>query len=45
MNVLYFMIPIMGFVAFLLLYFFFWAAKSGQFDDLENQKYRIFFED
>lgn len=45
MGVLYFMLPIMAFVGLSLIMGFFWAVKSGQFEDLESQKYRIFFDD
>ncbi|MFN8576894.1 MAG: cbb3-type cytochrome oxidase assembly protein CcoS [Candidatus Sericytochromatia bacterium] len=45
MSVLYFMLPIMAFVGIFLIISFFWAVRSGQFDDLESQKYRIFFDD
>lgn len=45
MSAIFFMLPIMTFIVLLLLGFFFMAARSGQFDDLENQKYRIFFDD
>lgn len=45
MGILLFMLPVMGVVGFLLIIGFSWAVKSGQFDDLETQKYRIFFED
>jgi len=45
LNILFFMLPIMALIGLTLIISFFWAVKSGQFDDLENQKYRIFFDD
>ena len=45
MNVIYFLIPL----AMLLLTFgiaaFLWAVKSGQFDDLDREAYRILFDE
>lgn len=45
MNVIYFLIPL----AMLLLAFgvaaFLWAVKSGQFDDLDREAYRILFDE
>lgn len=45
MEVFYFMIPFMLFIGTVLVGFFVWAVKSGQYEDLETQKYRIFFEE
>lgn len=45
MSILLVMLPIMAIIGLLLIGSFFWAVKSGQFDDLETQKYRIFFDD
>ena len=45
MEILYLMIPVMSLIGLLLLSFFIWAVKSGQYEDLETQKYRIFFDD
>jgi cbb3-type cytochrome oxidase maturation protein len=39
------MLPVMLLIGVLLLVFFIWAVKSGQYEDLETQKYRIFFEE
>ena len=45
MNVIYFLIPL----AMLLLAFgiaaFLWAVRSGQFDDLDREAYRILFDE
>ncbi|MBV1919474.1 MAG: cbb3-type cytochrome oxidase assembly protein CcoS [Pseudomonadales bacterium] len=45
MNVIYFLIPL----AMVLLAFgvaaFLWAVKSGQFDDLDREAYRILFDE
>ncbi|GIW21147.1 MAG: hypothetical protein KatS3mg068_0154 [Candidatus Sericytochromatia bacterium] len=45
MNAIFFMLPIMLLIGLSLLALFIWALKSGQFEDLEAQKYRIFFDD
>jgi cbb3-type cytochrome oxidase maturation protein len=45
MEILYLMLPIMTIIGLLILVFFIWAVKSGQYEDLETQKYRIFFDD
>ncbi len=45
MDILLIMIP--GCVGLALIMFgcFVWAAKSGQFEDLEGAKYRILYDD
>ena len=45
MGVISIMIPIMIILASLMVLGFFWAMKSEQFEDLEAQKYRIFFDE
>ena len=45
MNILFFMLPVMALIGISLVGAFFWAVKSEQFEDLESQKYRIFFDD
>jgi cbb3-type cytochrome oxidase maturation protein len=44
-EILYLLIPLsLAFVA-LAVAIFFWAVKSGQFEDLEGPAYRILFDD
>lgn len=45
MEMLYIMIPAAIFLGIVGLVFFIWSVKSGQFDDVEGPKYRIFFDD
>jgi len=45
MNVVFFMLPMMLFIGLIIISLFIWALKSEQFEDLEAQKYRIFFDD
>ena len=45
MLALYMTIPMAMILAGLALYVFIKAYKSGQFDDIEAPKYRIFFEE
>lgn len=42
---LFIMIPAAIFLGLLGLVFFIWSVKSGQFEDVEGPKYRIFFDD
>ena len=45
MEVLYFLIPLsLAFVG-LGIVIFFWAVKSGQYEDLEGPAHRILFDD
>ncbi|MFN8671427.1 MAG: cbb3-type cytochrome oxidase assembly protein CcoS [Candidatus Sericytochromatia bacterium] len=44
MEAIYMLLPIMMMIGFLLIFFFVWAVKSGQYDDLETQKHKIFFD-
>jgi cbb3-type cytochrome oxidase maturation protein len=45
MSLLLFMLPVMLFVGCVLLAMLLWAVRSGQFEDLEGEKHRIFFDD
>ncbi|GAB2791635.1 hypothetical protein GCM10027040_17170 [Halomonas shantousis] len=45
MNILYLLIPLSLVLLGLAVWTFFWAVKSGQFDDLEGPAHRILFED
>ena len=45
MEILYFLIPISMVLVGLGIWAFFWAVKSGQFDDLEGPAYRILMDD
>jgi cbb3-type cytochrome oxidase maturation protein len=42
---LYFLIPISLLLVFIIGVLFWWALRSGQFDDLEGPAYRILFDD
>ena len=42
MEILSLMLPLMLGIATLLLTGLVWAIRSGQFDELEDEKYRIF---
>ncbi|MCB1865376.1 MAG: cbb3-type cytochrome oxidase assembly protein CcoS [Chromatiales bacterium] len=45
MEVLYFMIPLAIVLVALVAGLFFWAVRSGQFDDLEGPAHRILDDD
>ncbi len=45
MDVIYGLIPGMIIMGLVAVGVFFWAAKSGQFDDLEGEAYRILMDD
>ncbi len=45
MEVLYILIPIALLLVALILGLFFWAIKSGQFDDLEGPAWEILMDD
>lgn len=45
MEMLYVMIPAAIFLGIVGMIFLIWSIKTGQFDDVEGPKYRIFFED
>lgn len=45
MEILYLLIPLSIALVFLIGGIFFWAVKSGQFDDLEGPAHRILLDD
>lgn len=45
MESLYLLIPLSVLLAFLIGLIFWWATKSGQFDDLEGPAWRILQDD
>ena len=45
MSILYLLIPLSLVLLGLAIWAFFWAVKSGQFDDLEGPAHRILFDD
>jgi cbb3-type cytochrome oxidase maturation protein len=45
MEILYFLIPVSLVIVALALGVFFWAVKSGQYDDLEGPAWRILYDD
>lgn len=45
MDILLIMIPGCALLALIMLAFFVWAAKTGQFEDMEGAKYRILYDD
>jgi cbb3-type cytochrome oxidase maturation protein len=45
MNVLVFLIPAALLLGFIGLLAFVWAAKNGQYDDLDGEAHRILFDD
>lgn len=45
MESLYLLIPLSILLAFLIGAFFWWSARSGQFDDLEGPGHRILMDD
>lgn len=45
MSILYLLIPLSLVLLSLAVAVFFWAVKSGQFDDLEGPAHRILFDD
>jgi cbb3-type cytochrome oxidase maturation protein len=44
MDTLLFMLPFMVAVGTAFVAMFLWAIRAGQYDDLEGEKHRIFFE-
>jgi cbb3-type cytochrome oxidase maturation protein len=44
MDTLLFMLPFMVAVGGAFVAMFLWAIRTGQYDDLEGEKHRIFFE-
>lgn len=45
MNILYMILPVIILMALLGVACLVWAIRSGQFEDMEGPKYRIFFDD
>lgn len=45
MEILYLLIPISLVLVFIIAGIFWWAVKTGQFDDLEGPAYRILMDD
>jgi len=45
MSIIYVLIPIAILLTALGIYFFFWAVKTEQFEDLEKQGMSILFDD
>lgn len=45
MEILYLLIPVAMLLVALIVVIFFWAVRSGQFDDLEGPAHRIIMDD
>ncbi|MFT5657191.1 MAG: cbb3-type cytochrome oxidase maturation protein [Gammaproteobacteria bacterium] len=45
MEVIYLLIPLSLILLGLIVWVFFWAVRSGQFDDMEGPAYKILFDD
>ena len=45
MNIIYTLIPLGLVLLAGAIYFFFWAVKSGQYDDLESPAWKIILDD
>ena len=45
MEVIYFLIPLMIVLGLVMVGILFWAARSGQYDDLEGPANRILMDD
>ena len=45
MEILYLLIPITLGLLTVAVGLFYWTVKSGQYDDLDSQAYRILFDD
>ena len=45
MEVLYLLIPLSLVLVGVIVWVFFWAVRSGQFDDLEGPAHRILMDD
>ncbi len=45
MNIIYVLIPLGLLLLVAAVWAFFWAIKSGQFDDLESPAWRILLDD
>ena len=45
MEVIYLLIPIAIVLVGIIVWVFFWAVKSGQFDDLEGPRHKILMDE
>ncbi len=45
MEIIYLLIPVSLLLIGLIVWVFFWAVRSGQFDDLEGPAHRILMDD
>lgn len=45
MEIIYLLIPLSLVLVGLIVWVFFWAVRSGQFDDLEGPAHRILMDD
>ena len=45
MEVIYLLIPVSLLLIGLIIYFLFWAVRSGQIDDMEGAAYQILMDD
>ncbi|MGB0712013.1 MAG: cbb3-type cytochrome oxidase assembly protein CcoS [Gammaproteobacteria bacterium] len=45
MEIIFILIPVALIIVAAMALLFFWAVKSGQFDDLEGPAYRILMDD
>ncbi|MGF6147555.1 Uncharacterized protein, possibly involved in nitrogen fixation [Kingella potus] len=45
MESMYILVPISLILGALIIYFFWWSGKTGQFDDLEGPAHRILMDD
>ena len=45
MEIIFLLIPLSLLLIGLIVWVFFWAVRSGQFDDLEGPAYRILMDD
>ena len=45
MEILYLLIPVAMLIVAMIVALFFWAVRSGQFDDLEGPAHRIIMDD
>ena len=45
MESMYILVPISLILGAVIIYFFWWSGKTGQFDDLESPAHRILMDD
>lgn len=45
MSILYLIIPLSVLLVIAIIWFFLWAVRSGQFDDMEGPAHRILMDD